>query len=115
MIKYKDIEITNIVVFRQALIALGLTSGDLWEFAEANRKEPVEKVIAFLEDSAGSSMTYTDFVEKELLTVKEAMLFLGVSEATIYNWKNKGILQFWGIGNRSYLKTSEILAALTKI
>ena len=48
----------------------------------------------------------------EYLTVKEAADLLKVDRGTLYNWKDKGFIQFYGIGNRVYLKRAELEEAI---
>jgi len=45
---------------------------------------------------------------KDNLSVKEFTEYFGVSEATFYNWKKKGIVKSFKIGGKLFIKSSEI-------
>ena len=49
----------------------------------------------------------------DLLTVREAADLLNVCPQTIHEWKRAGLLSYHKLGRRTYLKHSEVLAALT--
>jgi excisionase family DNA binding protein len=49
----------------------------------------------------------------ELLSIREAAELLGVTVQTVHEWKRRGLLKYHKLGNRSYLKRAEVLAALT--
>lgn len=44
----------------------------------------------------------------EYLTRSEVCKLLKIDLSTLHNWRNKGILKAYGIGNRVYFKRSEI-------
>lgn len=44
----------------------------------------------------------------EYLTRAEVCKLLKIDQSTLHHWRNKGILQAHGIGNRVYFKRSEI-------
>lgn len=48
-----------------------------------------------------------------LLSVRETAELLGVTVQTVHEWKRLGRLKYHKLGNRSYLKRSEVLAALS--
>ena len=48
----------------------------------------------------------------ELLTRKEACLFLQINETTLWHWTNKGRVTAYGIANKRYYKRSELMEAL---
>ena len=48
----------------------------------------------------------------ELMAQKQVAEMLGVSETTIYNWKKKGILTAYRIGNQIRFKRHEVLEAM---
>lgn len=47
--------------------------------------------------------------EEELLTLKQIALFFQVSETTVHNWKNNGIIPYIRVNSRIRFKKSEIL------
>ncbi|WP_187455270.1 helix-turn-helix domain-containing protein [Hymenobacter sp. BT491] len=49
----------------------------------------------------------------ELLSIREAAEMLGVTVQTVHQHKRLGRLRYHKLGSRSYLKRSEVLAALT--
>jgi excisionase family DNA binding protein len=49
---------------------------------------------------------------EQLLTVREAAAMLDVCLQTVHEWKRKGLLCYYKIGGRTYLKRHEVLAAL---
>lgn len=49
---------------------------------------------------------------EELLTVREVSHFLSVTMQTVHEYKRQGILPFYKISGRTYLKRSEVVAAL---
>ena len=53
--------------------------------------------------------------QKELLTKKETLKLLKISQSTLWRWTVKNKLSSYGIENRVYYKKSEIIAALRKI
>lgn len=52
--------------------------------------------------------------QKEWLTEKEACKLLGVSKSTMQNYRFGGIIPFSQIGNKIYLKHSDIVAHLER-
>jgi excisionase family DNA binding protein len=57
---------------------------------------------------AGASPSPAD----ELLSIREAATMLGVTVQTIHEWKRRGLLKYHKLGSRSYLKRTDVLAAL---
>lgn len=49
-----------------------------------------------------------------LLTVEETIKFLKCSKQALWNWRKKGILPSYRLGNRVYYKKSDILSKLVK-
>lgn len=49
---------------------------------------------------------------EKLLTVREAAVELNVTVQTVHEWKRRGLLKYHKLGSRSYLKRSDVLAAL---
>lgn len=47
-----------------------------------------------------------------LLTVREAAQLLDVCPQTIHEWKRRGLLKFHKLSGRTYLKRTDVLAAL---
>ncbi|WP_418604599.1 helix-turn-helix domain-containing protein [Hwangdonia sp.] len=52
--------------------------------------------------------------EEALLTVEETLQFLKCSKQALWNWRKKGILPSYRLGNRVYYKKSDIYAKLIK-
>ncbi|RCW93636.1 helix-turn-helix domain-containing protein [Winogradskyella arenosi] len=52
--------------------------------------------------------------EDELLTIEEALKILKCSNQTLWNWRKAGIIPSHRIGNRIYIKRSDINAKLIK-
>ncbi|PWK19079.1 helix-turn-helix domain-containing protein [Xanthomarina spongicola] len=52
--------------------------------------------------------------EEELLTLEEALIILKCSNQTLWNWRKEGILPSYRLGNRVYLKKSDIYSNLIK-
>ncbi|TYB78116.1 helix-turn-helix domain-containing protein [Bizionia saleffrena] len=52
--------------------------------------------------------------EEELLTIEETLVILKCSNQTLWNWRKEGILPSYRLGNRVYLKRSDIFSKLTK-
>jgi excisionase family DNA binding protein len=50
--------------------------------------------------------------KEQLLTILEAAKLLDVCPQTIHEWKRRGLLVFSKLGNRTYIKRSDLLAAL---
>lgn len=48
----------------------------------------------------------------ELMTRKEACLFLKIELTTLYHWQKAGKIKMYGIGNRRFLKKAEIMECL---
>ncbi|NNF85108.1 MAG: helix-turn-helix domain-containing protein [Winogradskyella sp.] len=52
--------------------------------------------------------------EEELLTVDETLGLLKCSKQALWNWRKKGILPSYRLGNRVYYKKSDIYDKLVK-
>ena len=48
----------------------------------------------------------------ELLGIGDAAALLGVTVQTIHEWKRRGMLKYYKLGSRSYLKKADVLGAL---
>ena len=48
----------------------------------------------------------------ELLSIREAATLLGVTVQSVHDWKRRGMLRYHKLGSRSYIKRSDITAAL---
>ncbi len=48
----------------------------------------------------------------ELLSRKEACLFLKIEQTTLYHWQRAGKIKMYGIGNRRFLKKAELMECL---
>ena len=49
----------------------------------------------------------------ELLSIREAAELLGVTVQTVHEWKRRGLLKYHKLGSRSYIKMTDVSAALT--
>lgn len=56
-----------------------------------------------------SAQPIPSLLEEELLTIKQIAKFFQVSETTIHNWKNNGIIPYVRVNSRIRFKKSEIL------
>ncbi|MGY0391197.1 helix-turn-helix domain-containing protein [Bizionia sp. KMM 8389] len=52
--------------------------------------------------------------EEELLTIDEALIILKCSNQTLWNWRKSGIIPSYRLGNRVYIKKSDINSKLIK-
>lgn len=52
--------------------------------------------------------------EEELLTLEEALIILKCSNQTLWNWRKEGIIPSYRLGNRVYIKRSDIHEKLIK-
>ncbi|MDF7810929.1 helix-turn-helix domain-containing protein [Hymenobacter sp. YC55] len=50
---------------------------------------------------------------EELLTIRQAATLLDVCPQTVHEWKRRGLLPYHKMGGRTYLKKTDVLAALT--
>jgi excisionase family DNA binding protein len=50
--------------------------------------------------------------QDQLLSVREAAQLLDVCPQTIHEWKRRGLLKFHKLSGRTYLKRTDVLAAL---
>jgi len=50
----------------------------------------------------------------EPLTVRAAAGLLGVSVATLHEWKRRGLLPYFKLGGRVYLQRSDVITAGTR-
>ncbi|MBU6119493.1 helix-turn-helix domain-containing protein [Hymenobacter siberiensis] len=48
----------------------------------------------------------------ELLSIREAAEMLGVTIQTVHEWKRRGLLKYHKLGSRTYIKKTDVLAAL---
>ena len=49
---------------------------------------------------------------EETITIREAAKRLNVCQQTIHTWKKNGLLVYYKLGSRTYLKWSEVTAAM---
>jgi hypothetical protein len=81
---------------------------------------PDELKIDILKDVRQLFMEFVDKQKsvstenEELLTVQETMELLKCSKQALHNWRKKGILPSYRMGNRVYYKKSEIYSKLIK-
>ena len=52
--------------------------------------------------------------DEKLLTPKQSADFLSVSIATIYNWKNRGLIEYHRISRNLYFKVGDLRKAVKK-
>ncbi|GFZ81112.1 hypothetical protein GCM10011531_09130 [Aquaticitalea lipolytica] len=52
--------------------------------------------------------------EVDLLTLEEALIILKCSNQTLWNWRKEGIIPSYRLGNRVYIKRSDINEKLIK-
>lgn len=50
---------------------------------------------------------------KEIMSRIETAELLGISLPTLHHWNKVGIIKFYKLGNRTYIKRSEILETLS--
>lgn len=50
--------------------------------------------------------------QKELMSRKETMQYLGISNGTIHNWVKDGVLKPYKISDKVYFKLSDIMKTL---
>ena len=50
--------------------------------------------------------------QKELLTFRETLAFLGISSSCLNKWKSEGKILYQRLGKRIFFNTKDILAAL---
>lgn len=50
----------------------------------------------------------------DLISRKEAMALLGITDPTLWTWAKQGRLRTYKIGNRVYLKRSELAEAINQ-
>lgn len=53
-------------------------------------------------------------INPEFLSVKQAMVLIGVSRVTLYRWQREGRVRPYKAGRRVLYRRSELLAALVK-
>lgn len=49
---------------------------------------------------------------EETVTIREAAKRLNVCQQTIHTWKKNGLLVYYKLGSRTYLKWGEVVAAM---
>ena len=57
----------------------------------------------------GTTTSHAD----ELLSIREAAEMLGVTVQTIHAWKRLGLLKYHKLGSRTYIKKTDVSAALS--
>lgn len=81
--------------------------------AYAQLIEDVRAVIRYeLTNHAPVVATGATPLPDELLSIREAATMLGVTVQTVHEWKRRGMLKYFKMGSRSYLKRADVLAAL---
>ncbi|GAB3231265.1 hypothetical protein GCM10027346_17570 [Hymenobacter seoulensis] len=88
----------------QAVIPVGVEYAQLLEDVRAVVRHELTQRTA-------SSTTVAAPVD-ELLTVREAATLLDVTQQTVHEWKRRGLLKYHKLGQRTYLKRADVLAAL---
>ena len=65
-----------------------------------------------LNSASPAPSTAQPSLDDELLSIREAAAILGVTVQTVHEHKRLGRLRYHKLGSRSYIKRSDILAAL---
>lgn len=89
----------------EAIISVGVAYTQLLEDVRAVIRHELKQAPP---TQAGTLPSQTD----ELLSIREAASLLGVTVQTIHFWKKNGALVYYKLGNRSYLKRADVMAAL---
>ena len=88
----------------QAIIPVGVTYAQLLD--------DVRAVVRHEMSNAPAAPAAGNPPAEELLSIQEAAEMLGVTVQTTHEWKRRGLLKYHKLGSRSYIKRSDILAAL---
>lgn len=121
---YDDISVIEVV--RSVLLEFLIKSSDVGvsenlEIFEKNTKRILKLLKKRSEIAKGSKVelieegNVTSEKNDELLTINETATFLKIKRKSVYNWKNKGLIQPHSIRGRVYYKKSELLKVLTKL
>ena len=76
--------------------------------------EDIGAIVRYAMDqhSSTSSPAQDATPAEELLSIREGSKMLGVTVQTVHEWKRRGLLKYYKLGSRSYLKRVDVLAAL---
>ena len=88
----------------QAIIPVGVTYAQLLD--------DVRAVVRHEMSNAPAAPAADTPPADELLSIREAAEMLGVTVQTVHEWKRRGLLKYHKWGSLSYLKMSDVLAAL---
>ena len=61
---------------------------------------------------SSSLATSTQAEAEHVLTIPEAAKMLDVCAQTLHEWKKRGLLPYYKLGGRTYIKRSDVLSAL---
>tara|TARA_B100000768_G_C11097767_1_gene297743 strand:+ start:108 stop:407 length:300 start_codon:yes stop_codon:yes gene_type:complete len=95
-------------------IVLPLSMEQIWNRRFEIIGIEVEPKFNFLEEKSFST-TFAELKAREILTSKEVMYLLRISNATLHRWTEQGILDKHGIGGKVIYKFSEVMQALIKL
>ncbi|WP_297097853.1 helix-turn-helix domain-containing protein [uncultured Draconibacterium sp.] len=83
------------------------------QFVDTTPEEATQPIIDEIRN--GFKMLLTEFQPRqpeEYVTLDEAAKRLHVDKSTLHNWRKRGVVRGWQIGNRVYLKWSEVEASI---
>jgi excisionase family DNA binding protein len=92
----------------EAIIPVGIPYSQLLEDVRAMLRHELQHTAPAAASGANDAPQ-----GKELLSLPEAAELLGVTLQTVHEWKRLGRLKYHKLGSRTYLKRSEVLAALS--
>lgn len=81
-------------------------------FSQIPIPEFIELVREVIKEELNSSIIKSNIQDSdELLTLKEACIYLKISKVTIHKWKREGKIEFLRFGNRIRFQKSELIKA----
>lgn len=86
----------------------------IYNITPQNLETVVEKAVNLAFKKAAITDKPDATFSEGLFTVDETLKFLKCSKQALWNWRKKGILPSYRMGNRVYYKKSDILAKLVK-
>ncbi|WP_310390970.1 helix-turn-helix domain-containing protein [Hymenobacter sp.] len=90
----------------QTIITTGVSYAQLLEDLRALVRYEIHQGPAASAHSSSSHET------EQVLSVPEAAKMLDICLQTLHDWKRRGLLPYHKLGGRTYLKRSDVLAAL---
>ena len=88
----------------QAVIPVGFTYDQM--------QEDIRAIVRYELTNAPAAPVGNTPPADELLSIREAATLLGVTVQSVHDWKRRGMLRYHKLGSRSYIKRSDITAAL---